>query len=105
MNNLKVIKRSIINGLAVFAYIVFIVWFLNNISLWFGEDDRGILAPVLILSIFVISALITSGLVLGKPIVLYLDGKKREAIHMIFYTGLTLFFIISSIFIIISLIK
>jgi hypothetical protein len=105
MKNLKLIKRGGIHGLAVFGYIVFIVWFLNNASTWFGEDDRGIVAPIIMLSIFVLSALITAFLVLGKPIMLYIDGKKKEAVRMLFYTGLSLFIVVAITFLIFSLTK
>jgi len=105
MNDKKLIKRSLIHGIAVFSYIVLIVWLLSNITSWFGEDDRGILAPVLILSIFVISALITGSLVLGKPLMLYLDGKKKDAVKMVFYTGLTILLIVICVFIIFAFTK
>ncbi|MDA3802332.1 MAG: hypothetical protein PF488_00310 [Patescibacteria group bacterium] len=105
MKNSKLIKSGGIHGLAVFGYIIFIVWFLNNASSWFGEDDRGIVAPVIMLSIFVFSALVTGFLILGKPIMLYLDKNKKEAIKMLFYTGLSLFIIISITFLFFSLTK
>jgi len=44
------------------------------------------LAPAVMLILLVISATITGMLVLGKPILLYLENKKIEAIKMLSYT-------------------
>ena len=38
------------------------------------------------LMLFVFSAAFTGTLVLGRPIVWYLNGKKREALSLLFYT-------------------
>ncbi|OGF28113.1 hypothetical protein A2477_04240 [Candidatus Falkowbacteria bacterium RIFOXYC2_FULL_47_12] len=39
------------------------------------------------LLLFVVSALITAGLALGRPLYLYFDNKKREGIELFFWTG------------------
>ena len=45
--------------------------------------------------IFILSALITGSLVLGKPILLYLDGQKKEGITLLFYTMIGLAIILA----------
>ena len=42
------------------------------------------------LMLFVFSALLTGYLVLGKPIMMYVDGQKKEAVRLLFYTGAVL---------------
>jgi len=48
------------------------------------EDTIFVMISILLL--FVCSAAITGFLVLGKPIMLYIDGKKKEAIRLLSYT-------------------
>ena len=64
---------------------------MNNAEKIFGKNDHPPMTGVVVLLVFILSALITGSLVLGKPIMLYLDGQKKEAVRMIFYTGASLF--------------
>ena len=84
----KILKHAIINAGVTGAYILLVAAFLNNIESIFGytQPDDTILAPVIMLLLFVISAAITGFAVFGKPIMWYLDGKKKEATHLLFYT-------------------
>jgi hypothetical protein len=50
---------------------------------------------------FVFSALVTGYLVLGKPIMMYMDGQKKEALRLLFYTGAFLFILMLIGFIVI----
>jgi uncharacterized membrane protein len=56
-----------------------------------GPDT--VFMPMAMLMLFVFSAAVTSGLVLGRPIMWYLDGKKKEAIHLLVST-LSIFFVL-----------
>lgn len=100
MKNCKLIKRGALHAFGVLVYIVLISFFMNNANDWFGENDRGILAPVSMLLLLVFSALVTGSLVLAKPIMLYLDGQKKESIKLLFYTGFSIFVIIIVAFLI-----
>jgi hypothetical protein len=51
------------------------------------------------LLLFVTSAAITGFLVFGKPVMLYIDGKKREAVSLLGYTIGILFLITLVVFI------
>ena len=82
-NNLPV--RSLLNSLGVFIYIVAIVSLLFNGNKLFGEEDN-FLMPVVMLMLLVLSATITGFLVLGKPIMLYLENQKSDAIKLLAYT-------------------
>jgi hypothetical protein len=42
--------------------------------------------PMMILLLFVVSAVITSALFLGRPAWLYFNGLKKEGIKLFFYT-------------------
>jgi len=90
MKNSKLILFSVFHALGVLAYVSLVVLFMNNAEKIFGKTDNHFLAPVIFLLLFVLSALITAFLVLGKPILLYLDGKKVEGVKLLFYTIISL---------------
>lgn len=90
MNNKKLISLSILNSLGVLAYVSLVALFFNNAQRIFGGKADNFLAPVIMLTLFILSALITGSLVLGRPIMLYLDGQKKEGITLLFYTIISL---------------
>ncbi|MDP3899536.1 MAG: hypothetical protein Q8Q23_00455 [bacterium] len=78
--------QSLLHALGVVLYTAFIAWFLNNGERFFGQI-KSFWGPLMILLLFMISALITSSLVFAKPIMLYLNGKKKEGMDMFLYTA------------------
>lgn len=105
MKNSKLIKWGIAQALGVFVYILLLSVFMNKANDWLGQDDRGILAPIMALLILVFSALVTGGLVLAKPIMLYIDGKKKEGVRLLLGTGLSIFVLILLFFLILVMTK
>ncbi|HEX3100084.1 MAG TPA: hypothetical protein VHQ41_03915 [Patescibacteria group bacterium] len=83
MDKLK--QRSLLNALGTAAYVAIIATLLQNGERIFGEPN-SMVAPIAFLLLFVMSASITGGLVLGKPILMYMDGQKKEAVQMFLYT-------------------
>ncbi len=49
-----------------------------------------LLGPVIFLLLFVVSATVVGLLVLGKPIILYWEGYKKEGIKLLIYTVICL---------------
>ena len=98
MKNSSLINRAILDSLGVLAYISLISLFMNNAERIFGSTDKKIISPIVFLMLFVFSALVTSGLVLGKPMLLYLDGSKKEGVRLFIYTGLSLFVLLLIVF-------
>ena len=90
MDNKKLIYYGAAHSLGVLAYVSLLVLFLNNAQKLFGKNDN-VMTDVIMLLIFILSALITGSLVLGRPIMFYLDGKKTEAVKLLFYTTVSLF--------------
>ena len=104
MSILNIIKKSLINaGLA--ALYVFILTFImsNNKSIPKGAPE--FLIGMGMLLIFVISATIMGYLVLGKPILMYLDGAKKEAVKLFYLTVTWLILIAVTIFSCLVLLK
>jgi hypothetical protein len=62
----------------------------------FLGKNNTILIPIAMLMLFVFSAAFTGILILGRPVMWYLDGKKKEAIYLLFYT-LLVFFVVTLI--------
>ena len=85
--NKNITKNALVNALLTAAYIFVVVTIIFNAEKIFGpQDPETILVPVGMLLLFVISAAVTSSLVFGKPIMWYLDGKKKEAVALLGYT-------------------
>ena len=78
---------SFLNAAGVFAYVSAVSWLLFSAGHIFGNvPEPNFLIPIYFLLLFVISASITGFLVLGKPILMYWDGQKKEALKMLFCT-------------------
>src|SRR3989344_1697460 len=79
------ILKSLINALGVFIYVSAVAWVLFNAKDIFGEPP-GLLIPLFLLLLLIISATITGLLVLGKPAYLFLNDSKKEAFILLFAT-------------------
>ncbi len=51
----------------------------------FGQMNKTT-GPIAFLTLFVLSAAVTGGLVLGKPLLMYVNNQKSEAIKLFIYT-------------------
>lgn len=83
MNTLS--KTGLYNALGVAAYIALVSLVMSNADQLFGTTDTY-LSQVAFLSLFALSAVMVSSLVLGKPLMMYLDGKKKEAVSLFMQT-------------------
>ena len=82
-------KNAFLNALGTVLYISLVSSFLSNAEHIFGNvvnEKSSILVPVMMLTLFVVSAAITGFLVFGRPIMWYIDGKKKEALRLAFST-------------------
>jgi hypothetical protein len=85
MEKKKLISISLINALSVFIYVTGVSLIIRNGEKIFGQM-QSFWGPVAFLLLFVLSATVCGALVLGKPILLYLDGMKQDAVKMFGYT-------------------
>lgn len=79
-------KTSLLNALGTLVYIAIVASIMQNGDRIFGEMENYI-GPIAFLLLFTLSAIVVGSLVLGKPILLYLDGKKKEAVQLFFQTA------------------
>lgn len=91
MKKTILIKWGTTHALGVLVYVLLVSLFMSNGDKIFGQQDQDIVTPLAVLMLFVFSAFLTGALVLAKPVMLYLDGKKKEGVHLLIYTGLSLF--------------
>ena len=100
MTNSKLLVHSLGHAILMMIYASGVAWIMFNGNRLFGGKDT-ILTSISVLMLFVVSAAITGSLVLGRPIILYLDGQKRDALKMFAFTlgwlvlGTIVFFILN----------
>ncbi|OHA25997.1 MAG: hypothetical protein A3D52_01260 [Candidatus Taylorbacteria bacterium RIFCSPHIGHO2_02_FULL_44_36] len=90
MTKQKIITYAFLQSAGTFIYVAIIAWLLFNGQRLFGEFG-GFGGPTAMLLLFVLSAAITSSLVLGHPIHLYLSGMKKESFQLLIATFAFLF--------------
>ena len=89
----NIIKNAVLNALATAAYIVAVASFLFYVPKMFESETKTVLVPIAMLMLFVFSAAMTGVLILGRPALWYLDGKKKEALSLLGLTLVTLLLI------------
>lgn len=86
----KIIKQSIAFAVCAILYITLIVTLLDWAGKTFVSEDKILLQPIGFLLLLVVSAATMGMLIFGKPLMLYMDGKKREALGMVISTIVSL---------------
>jgi membrane-bound inhibitor of C-type lysozyme len=84
MQKSKLILTSLLHAAGVAIYICLVALLMQNVDKIIGKIDNYF-SPVAFLLLFVLSAAITGGLTLGRSILWYLDGRKKEAVQLFFY--------------------
>ena len=88
-----ILKRAFINSVGTLAYIILVVLLIFSLQRFIPNAENVLIIPIAMLLLLVCSAAITGFLVFGKPIMLYIDGKKKEAVALLGYTIGILFLI------------
>lgn len=79
-------RTGFINALSILIYIAVVATIVQNGDRIFGEMTSFI-GPIAFLLLFTLSAIVVGGLVLGKPLMLYIDGRKKEAVALFLTTS------------------
>jgi hypothetical protein len=85
MKKTNLIQESFLSSVGVLVYVGGVSLLIMNGDKLFGQA-QNFWGPVLFLLLFVFSALVTGLLVLGRPIWLYLEKEKKEAVRLLLYT-------------------
>ncbi|MFA5413450.1 MAG: hypothetical protein WC348_02835 [Patescibacteria group bacterium] len=104
MKNQKIWLWSAANAVGVFAYVMLVVLVMTNGEKIFGQMENY-WGPVTFLLLFVFSALVCGLLVFGRPVYLWFDNAKKEAVKMLLFTVANLFVILLVAFVINLLVK
>ncbi len=99
MQNKYPIWHSLGHAILVFLYVSGVSWLMFNSQNLFGQVKDSFLDPLAVLLLFVLSATIVGTLVLGRPILLYWDGKKKEGLEFFGLTVLWMIIITTIVFI------
>jgi hypothetical protein len=99
MNKQNIIKYALVNALWTALYIILIGTFLYSAPAVFGHGQNALI-PVVMLLLFVFSAALCGALVLGRPILWYWEGNKKEAILLFAYT-LAILFVVTIVMLIV----
>jgi hypothetical protein len=93
----SILKRALINALGVVVYVICVAVFIFSLQRFSSQPDNPILIPISMMLLLVCSATITGFLVFGKPIMLYIDGRKKEAMALLMHT-IGILFVMTLIF-------
>ncbi|MBI1754695.1 hypothetical protein HY250_00375 [Candidatus Azambacteria bacterium] len=82
-----IIKTAFLNALLTALYIVAIASFLFYGPKAFGSHNADtVLVPIVMLSLLVFSVALVGSLLFGRPVLWYMDGKKKEAVSLLAHT-------------------
>lgn len=85
MKNSKLIFWAIIDSIGVFVYVSAVAFAIFNGQKFFGQINN-FTGPLMLLLLFIVSAVITAVLFLGRPAWLYFNNFKKEGIKLFFCT-------------------
>jgi len=77
---------ALADALGVAVYTAAVAFIMQNAQYVFG-DMKSIWGPIAFLMLFVLSATVVGSLVFGRPVYLYFEGKKKEAVALFLYTA------------------
>ena len=77
--------KTLRNISAAAVYIFLVSQVMQNGDKLFGTEDN-ILAPFAVLLLFSLSAAVVGGLVIGYPVYLFSDNKKKESVTAVIYS-------------------
>jgi hypothetical protein len=82
-------KNPYLNALAAVAYIVGIVLLINYGPVLVRNKPDTLLAPIAMLSLLVLSVSVMGYIFFFQPVMMYIEGHKREAIGFFTKTLMT----------------
>ena len=81
----SIITYALANSLLTVLYVILVGTFMFNAQYFFVKEPSPFI-PIGILLLFVFSASVCGSLMLGRPLLWYLDGRKKEALSLFAYT-------------------
>lgn len=97
-------KKPLINALGAAGYIILVVGVINFLSQKLKDTPDTIGAPIAFLSLLTLSAAVMAYLFLYQPLLLFMEGKKKEAVHL-FVRTIGIFAIFTAVVLVLLLSK
>lgn len=94
-------KNPYLNALSAGLYIVFVVLLITYGPAFVREKPDTILAPIAILSLLVLSVACMGSIFFFQPILMYIEGEKREAVRL-FAKTLAAFAIVTGLVVLVA---
>lgn len=79
-------KNPFLNSFAASAYIALVVLLINFTSTLEPSSLDSFVAPLMMISLFTLSAAVMGYIFCYQPLRLYLDGKKEQAVRLFLQT-------------------
>jgi hypothetical protein len=80
-------KNPIVNAISAFLYILLVAGIMRMTTTLASHPDTFV-APLAVLSLFTFSAAVMGYIFCYQPVMLYLDGKKKQAVKLFAQTVL-----------------
>ncbi|MCA9388937.1 hypothetical protein KC644_04265 [Candidatus Berkelbacteria bacterium] len=90
------LTKTLPQAIGVTAYVALVSLIMFHAEQLFGEPKDSFIGPIAFLLLFVTSAAVMGILIFGRPVMFYLDGKKKDAIYTLLATVAWLIIITSS---------
>ncbi|MDO8499797.1 MAG: hypothetical protein Q7S66_04005 [bacterium] len=81
----KILARALGHAVLAVTYITSVTLFMSNAEKTINPE-KNFLGPVVFLTLLVLSVAVMGILIFGKPILMYLDNNKKEAVYMLLAT-------------------
>ncbi|KKW39285.1 MAG: hypothetical protein UY89_C0027G0002 [Parcubacteria group bacterium GW2011_GWA1_54_9] len=82
-------KNPFVNALVASGYISLLATAVFTLPRYVTDNELGVMAPMLFLSLFVFSAALMGYLFVYQPVLLVIDGNKKEATKLFLTTVFT----------------
>lgn len=82
----SLIRQGFLHAAGVALYTSLVGSLMFNAERFFGGKPDTVLAPISVLTLLVLSVGIVGCLIFLKPILVYLDGQKAEAVKLVVAT-------------------
>lgn len=89
-----IIKTALFNSFSTAIYVALVGSFFYLAQQKQFGDGQTVFIPIFLLMLLVFSAALTGALIFGRPVLWYLEGKKKDALLLLGYT-FGIFFIIT----------
>ena len=91
-----ILKNAFLNAVLTAVYVAFVAMSMFYVPKALGLDDTPdtVLMPVFMLLLLVFSVALVGTLIFGRPVLWYLNGRKKDAVTLLLYT-LGIFFLIT----------